>query len=813
MVRDNEEIAYMVFDIYSALKEAFDQLAKATKQIKKVRSFAEAFNKAVVDCKENKEIGTELYHKLENNSEYQLKDKIRKALNKSNGSRELETELTNIFKNVKIESDEQEVSYFFSKLFFYLLKTEEYSNKIIAMRADIELSETHRMMKLFLTQSDETMMDMQAPHILTRYMPRKQPELIGRKEDLNKILKVINEKNKIVIVNGMGGIGKTALCRAIFSSRDNTDQLAWVNYTGNLLNDLVEQFYFPIMNKDSTYNDRLDKLLFFLREKIREDAFLVVDNVNSTFTNDQNLHILDSFRCKVICTSRIRDWELFEKYDLDFLSKPECIEMFEVYYRELTSDKEKAEVERIIELAGFHTLTIEAIAKVSLQDGLNPSEILSKLNQKGFNLSEAVAQITHRDETIKELTVIEHLKCVFDISSLDKNEQKVLKILSVFPNMTVPKEIYKWLKLPNKNIFNYLVKYAWLNELDDGYYMHHVIKEVIKNSCKITLNDFKTVISFFVDYLESGEHISVQDYNRILPYVESVANYFTKNNSTMIGELYRAIGIAYYAIGKFTEAKLLLNKSYNILIKRFPNNDINIFNLFSIEASIENCLGNFEESERLYKKAVRSCEESVYSQDIIMADIYRDIGTNYLDLKNTTAAIQYGEKATEIYKKNLAFLELASTYNNLGLSYYYDNNNVKAMNYYKEAEKLYKGKISEEHQDFATLYNNVAMVLCDDEKLEEALQYHLRALAIRNKFENENHIELSQTYNNMATVFYKMKDYKSAIEYQKLDISVLRNINLKHPYLKESYMKMADYYNCLNKKRKAKKYQEMAATF
>lgn len=806
----------MILELYGILKDAYELYLGLKEKVTARISFSKMYKDALSDCKNNHLISPEFASLLENDSGHCVRNSIKKALDQTNGERELELTLRKIVLDLKEAPQETEVSSFFSRLFFHLLQSQEYSEKIIRMRTDIELSEVHQLVKsLYCTiENGSQNITSHAPRILTRYAPKMQESLVGRENDLDNILTMLSNKSKIVIVNGMGGIGKTALCRALFHDTEGMSQLAWVNYKGDLLNDLVEQFYYPISGNECSFVEKLNKLLYFLREEINKDAFLFVDNVNATEADDQNLHLLNDFRCNVICTSRIQALGLFAEYDLDFLSESQCVEMFESYYRKLKSKQEEKDVRGIVQLAGLHTLTIEAIAKVSLQDGLCPSEILYKLKNDGFDLSKAVTQITHRDEVTRETTIINHLKYVFNIATLSSKELAVLKILSLLPNMPIPSVAYEWFDLENINIFNHLAKYAWLKQTDNGFFMHHVIKEVIKDSCKITINDCKKAMTFFIAHLQGDESKSVQDYNDLLPFAESLLEHFSNSKSVYVGFLSYAIGQAYFYTGKFSEAMSLLNKAYKVLSKRFPDSDKNVFSIFCVQASIENCLGNFADSAQHYLKAIKGCQMSEFAQTTLMADIYRDTATNLIDMGESAldVAIQYQEMSITIYEKNEAFLDMASVYNNLGLTYYNAGNSQKALNYYILAEKLYQGRISADHQDFATLYNNIAMVLCDEGKLDDALGYHLKALSIRNKFDNDDHIELSETYNNIATVFARKGDYEKAIEYQALDIIILEKINLLHPYLKQSYQKMSNFYHEIGNAEKSNEYFEKAQT-
>lgn len=75
--------------------------------------------------------------------------------------------------------------------------------------------------------------------------------------------------------------------------------------------------------------------------------------------------------------------------------------------------------------------------------------------------------------------------------------------LAILPVQLIFTQLKKWLGLNNNFNINYLVRHAWFSKDEKGYYMHPVIKEVVKRMldiqesslCKL-LNSLKEEINY-----------------------------------------------------------------------------------------------------------------------------------------------------------------------------------------------------------------------------------------------------------------------------------------------------------------------------
>ncbi len=97
--------------------------------------------------------------------------------------------------------------------------------------------------------------------------PPKTSRFIGREEELQELDNKLKEKDRVVLVNGLGGIGKTEVCRHYFW--ENSSQytaLGWINYLGSLKESFATQFQIEAipMSDNETTDERFAKILHHL---------------------------------------------------------------------------------------------------------------------------------------------------------------------------------------------------------------------------------------------------------------------------------------------------------------------------------------------------------------------------------------------------------------------------------------------------------------------------------------------------------------------------------------------------------------------
>ena len=120
---------------------------------------------------------------------------------------------------------------------------------------------------------------------------------------------------------------------------------------------------------------RFQKHNRFLRS-LKEDTLLIIDNFNTTASDEPVLDVLMKYKCKIIFTTRSR-FEIGQAYELREIDIETLLELSATLFPETVNNSET--VTKIIEIVHHHTLAIELAARL-LQSGISePSEVLHKL--------------------------------------------------------------------------------------------------------------------------------------------------------------------------------------------------------------------------------------------------------------------------------------------------------------------------------------------------------------------------------------------------------------------------------------------------
>jgi hypothetical protein len=94
--------------------------------------------------------------------------------------------------------------------------------------------------------------------------------------------------------------------------------------------------------------------------------------------------------------------EGYEVQCLDNLSPGECRALFYEFYKGKRDDEA---VDKIVELCGYHTLTVELLAKTAHHAAMTIRSLYETLKSKGFNLNEVagekVATVWHNEKEKK----------------------------------------------------------------------------------------------------------------------------------------------------------------------------------------------------------------------------------------------------------------------------------------------------------------------------------------------------------------------------------------------------------------------------
>ncbi len=584
-------------------------------------------------------------------------------------------------------------------------------------------------------------------------LPRRKIKLLGRQKDLQWLEQQVKSRHPLLLVNGIGGIGKTEVCKDFFYNHYSQYTFAgWFDYVSSLQESIANAVDWDSdiarekmeAREDDTPEQRFNKIIRFLNGLNRpgETALLVVDNISGD--DDPDLGRLFSLppQVKVIANSR-RFIKGFEGYRLDFPGHEVCRELF---YRFYDGEPDDGAVMELIELCAGHTLTVELLASTARVAALSVPQLVKHLKEKGFNLKEAIpdrVDTTWGNEEEKK-RFFEHMIRVFDLGGLNDAETHILSNLSVLPPVYIKAaEVKKWLKLKTGEDIDALVKKGWLRRDKGQIYMHPVIQEVVR---------FHTQ-----------------------PGVETCLNLITTLKDKFRGEpgdnLPEKKGYVQYA-----DSVLLYIKGENRLLATLANN----------LAFIYEDLGQFQKALSTQKKALDIRKRVLKENHPELAHSYNNLSTIYMGMKQYKKALEFQLTALEIRKKVLDenHPEIVQSYNNLALIYKYLRKPEKALEIQLEVIKIRKKVRGETHHEHAISLHNLADMYHDLKRLDEARKFYLEALAIKEKILKKNNPSLALTFNGMSILYSDLHDYPTSIRYAEKAMAIYQELfPTGHPHL------------------------------
>lgn len=200
----------------------------------------------------------------------------------------------------------------------------------------------------------------------------------GRETELQDLRQRIEEGRKSVLVSGMGGIGKTHICRKLFEEYLNKhaedenspfQHIGYIEYNGDMGSSLQNCLKFKQQDRPEQNQEASWRELEYLAADGK--LLLFVDNVDKSINADSGLQRLKGIPGAIVLTSRqVSFSDEFEPYRIGFLGMEQCKEIYGKIRFGSSGRKvgpeEDPDLEYIIEsLAGRHTITVELLAHLA----------------------------------------------------------------------------------------------------------------------------------------------------------------------------------------------------------------------------------------------------------------------------------------------------------------------------------------------------------------------------------------------------------------------------------------------------------------
>ena len=707
---------------------------------------------------------------------------------------------------------------------------------------------------------------------------------ISRKDKLSEIRQHL-ENYHIAYLYGIGGIGKSETAREYAEEyRCDYTTIQLSVYSGDLKS-LIAGLKFSSDDKTGDYfekdiNIRYETKLSLLSKAMinNERTLLIIDNYNIEPDSDEykrNVEVMKDLKklhIHILFTTRTLPNDDKTKIDIEEFSKEELRHMFfAINPKDKDKEERIAQVDELIETAYRHTLTVDLVAhqtaKIEGYGKKTLSNYIKVLKESGINSGINVAVYNNKDDNEKSDIIFEHIRALFNLTSLTEKERYIMVNACLLPLSGMPvAEFESFIDLENypdsesndgwgeDNTISNLVKSGWIKRIDgevSKVTLHPIVSEVAINELKpeitedkcknfcdsiyelIDKNDLKTVEAYKDIFIGSADAFIKKEDEISVGYVSDIAYvlddlayypeslyYYMKvltirervlpENCPDIALSYHNVGSAYGKLGDHKKELEYLLKALAIQEKVLPKNHPDIATSYNNVGYAYGELGDHKKELEYCLKALAIQEKILPENHPSIATLYSNVGCAYGKLGDHKKDLEYQLKALSIQEKVLPenHPDITATYNNVGYAYGKLGDHKKDLEYQLKALSIQEKVLPENHPDIAISYNNVGYAYGELGDHKKGLEYKLKALAIREKVLPENHPSIATSYNNIGCAYGELGDHKKELEYCLKALAIQEKILPEnHPSIATLYSNVGCAYGKLGDHKKDLEYQ------
>ena len=687
----------------------------------------------------------------------------------------------------------------------------------------------------------------------------------GRETELDDLRQRIGEKRKSVLVSGMGGIGKTHICRKLFEEYSNLHaedenipfrHIGYIEYDGDMGSSL--QGCLKYKEQDSPEKNR--EAAWRELEYLAADGklLLFVDNVNKSMREDDGLKRLNTIPGAIVLTSRQASFGgEFEAYRLGFLSKEECVEIYEKIRFENSGRKVKPDevpdLEYVIEtLAGRHTITVEHLAHLAWTKHWPVKRLRKELEEKGFCLE------FHKDGEL--VNIQKSYEILYDLSELTEAEQNILEAFSVFPYIPLAVETCnEWLLADagvdeDADILTGLYQKGWLQfDIEqDNYALHPVYAQFIHEKCKPSVEEHLDLISTCKEnlkILEKGFKLQLLDY---APFIESIILKIKMRRDMEQAEIMHDFAYVMEHISDYSKAEKWYEMSVKVYENVYGENGLKTATGYVNLANIYMNRKKYKMAERLYKKGLWICKSVLGDNHLDIAKGYENLAECYNKQNEYEKAIESCKKSLQIYEslqednslqiacihiilaeicekrgeykkmkelhkksqKILSGMEKVDSYHickyaYLGALYFRQGKYNKAEINFEKNLKIIINVFGERDPETATAYKFLGMAYERQGKFKEAENLYKKSVEIRERVLGEEHPDTAESYDKLAGTYRKQGEQNKAKKMCEKSLRIRgKALGEEHPDTAISYYNLAEIYGHMGEYNKARELYE-----
>lgn len=672
---------------------------------------------------------------------------------------------------------------------------------------------------------------------------------ISRKDKLSEIRQHL-ENYHIAYLYGIGGIGKSETAREYAEEyRDSYTTIQLSVYSGDL-KALIAGLKFSSDDKTGGYfekdiNIRYETKLSLLSKAMinNERTLLIIDNYNVEPDSDEykrNVEVMKDLKklhIHILFTTRTLPNDDKTKIDIEELSKEELRHMFfAINPKDKDKEEQIAQVDELIETAYSHTLTVDLVAhqtaKIEGYGKKTLSDYIKILKESGINSGINVAVYNNKDDNEKSDIIFEHIRVLFNLTSLTEKEKYIMVNACLLPLAGMPvAEFESFIDLENypnsesndgwgeDSTISNLVKSGWIKRIDgevSKIALHPIVSEVTVNELKPEITEDKC--KNFCDSMQELADNCENDLKAVEPYKDlfiKSANLLMKSEDEKTANYLSSVSYVLFNLAYYVDALFYMLKTLVIREEKLPENHPDIASSLNNVGCAYGKLGG----DKGYEIECEYCLKALAIREKVLPENHPDIATSlnnigyaYCELGDPKEALKYLLKALTIREKVLPknHPDIAESLNNVGSAYGKLGKHDKVFEYKKRALVIWNNELLKNHTECAAPFHHIGVIYGELKCYRKQLEYFNKALTIQEKKLSKNHPEIALLYNNISATYMCLRNYDKALPYMLKVVSIFeQTVPKNNAQLAKIYSRISKAYANLGDEKNSEKYLKL----
>jgi tetratricopeptide (TPR) repeat protein len=650
--------------------------------------------------------------------------------------------------------------------------------------------------------------------------------LVGREPQLQAIENHF-ANHSLMLLNGIGGIGKTTLAKAYISkSHERYTHISYVEISGSIAESMLSQLGDSpdvelMVSSEISQEDKFSVLIDTMRH-ISEQQLLVLDNANDTDDLELRKPQLEGINGKVLITGRAKPLTFVSErliQEIQALNPNEAFQLFKNHYHTTLTEGETMLVDRILKGAFYHPKLVEVISKSAHENAFLTLDRLAEIvDNKHYDDGEINYPIKIDAQTKKIYRILLDL---FDTRSTTIEFRQLLTYFSVLPSVDIHvHDLATLLQINSKEDrkafqanLKMLAQTGWLDNTDRFYSMHGLVRWVVQQHLLPTAISCQPLITGMANALHCEPMENPLERQRYLPYTVEWLDLFSKESSEELARVFTNISKIYQAIGNLQPSLSYQQKALEIQGSTRSFNDLTLANSLNNLGEAYRALGNYEQALPCHLNALEIREAMLPPMHQDLAISYSNLGGTYRDSGDLKQALHYHKKSVLLLEAVLPSADpnLARSLNNLAKTYGALGDNNNALFYHEEALAILEIALSPTHPDLAASLDNIAGIHRRLGDFQKALVIQQKALGIREGSLSSTHPSLAISYDNLAGIYRDLGDNQQALSYQLKSEAIFETaLPPNHPDLAITYNNLGETYRTLGNQKQALSYHHKA---